>query len=256
MDDRFITPTKLCIFNSKRTSVKSVLFGCEAWRTTQTMQQKIQTFRNTCLWRIYKIQWQEKIRNEDLWEWTEQEPVAKQILQRKWGWIGHTLRKQAYSTTRQVLTWNPQGKRKRSWPHNNWRWDPEAELKQQGANWSGMTRAAQNRVRWRGIVDGLCSTGSDGHKFVTPTNLNTTPHSIQIDRTLWEMFVGCFMSQQHASVFQGQICSAICTCCRTEIEIADQTISPSHSMLTRPTSPSAYPVSQGIWHGSNWSSIF
>ena len=31
-------------------------------------------------------------------------------------------------------------------------------------NWSGMTRAAQNRVRWRGIVDGLCSTGSDGHK--------------------------------------------------------------------------------------------
>ena len=40
----------------------------------------------------------------------------------------------------------------------------EAELKQQGTNWSGMARAAQNRVRWRGVVDGLCSTGSDGHK--------------------------------------------------------------------------------------------
>ena len=58
--------TKLRIFNS---SVKSVLlYGCETWRTTQTMQQKIQTFLNTCLRRIYKIQWQEKIRNEDLWE--------------------------------------------------------------------------------------------------------------------------------------------------------------------------------------------
>ena len=32
------------------------------------MQQKIQTFSNTCLRRIYKIQWLEKIRNEDLWE--------------------------------------------------------------------------------------------------------------------------------------------------------------------------------------------
>ena len=42
-----------------------------------------------------------------------QEPVAKQILRRKWGWIGHTLRKAASSTTRQALTWNPQGKRKR-----------------------------------------------------------------------------------------------------------------------------------------------
>ena len=152
----------VCIFNS---SVKSVLlYGCETWRTTQTMQRKIQTFFNTCLTRIYKIQWQEKIRNEELWERAGQEPVAKQILRRKWGWIGHTLRKPASSTTRQALTWNPQGKRKRGRPRNSWRRDTEAELKQQGTSWSGMTRAAQNRVRWRGVVDGLCSTGSDGHK--------------------------------------------------------------------------------------------
>ena len=154
--------TKLRIFNS---NVKSVLlYGCETWRTTQTMQQKIQTFFNTCLRCIYKIQWQEKIRNEELWERAGQEPVAKQILRRKWGWIGHTLRKPASSTTRQALTWNPQGKRKRGRPRNSWRRDTEAELKQQGTNWSGMTRAAQNRVRWLGVVDGLCSTWSDGHK--------------------------------------------------------------------------------------------
>ena len=98
------------------------------------MQQKIQTFLNTCLRRIYKIQWQEKIRSEDLWEWAGQEPVVKQILWRKWGWIGHTLRKPASSITRQALTWNPQGKRKRSRPRNSWRRDAEAELKQQGTS--------------------------------------------------------------------------------------------------------------------------
>ena len=153
--------TKLRIFN---TNVKSVLlYGCETWRTTQTMQQKIQTFFNTCLRRIYKIRWQEKIRNEDLWERAAQEPVAKQILRRKWGWIGHTLRKPAASTTRQALTWNPQEKRMRGRPHNSWKRDTEAELKQQGTNWTGMAIAAQNRVRWREFVDGLCSTGSDGH---------------------------------------------------------------------------------------------
>ena len=69
------------------------------------------------------------------------------------------------STTLQALTWNPQGKRKRGRPRNSWRRDTEAELKQQGTNWSGMARAAQNRVRWLGVVDGLCSTGSDGHKY-------------------------------------------------------------------------------------------
>ena len=92
-----------------------------------------------------------------------QEPVAEQILRRKWGWIGHILRKPASSTTRQALTWNPQGKRKRGQPRNCWRRDTEAELKQQGTNWSGMTRAAQNRVRWwRGEGGGGGGGGSGG----------------------------------------------------------------------------------------------
>ena len=142
--------TKLLIFNS---SVKSVLlYGCETWRTTQSMQQKVETFLNKCLRRIYNIQWQEKIRNEDLWERAGQEPAAKQILRRKWGWVGHTLRKSGSSTTRQALIWNPQGKRKSGWPRNSWRRNTEAGLKQQGTNWSGMARAAQNRVRWWGSL--------------------------------------------------------------------------------------------------------
>nr|KAG5686693.1 hypothetical protein BaRGS_013592 [Batillaria attramentaria] len=154
--------TKLRIFNS---NVKSVLlYGCETWRTTKTMQQKIQTFLNTCLRRIFNIRWPEKIRNEELWERAGQEPVAKQILRRKWGWIGHTLRKPASSTTRQALTWNPQGKRKRGRPRNSWRRDTEAELCKQGTNWTGVARLAQNRVRWRRVADGLCSTWSQGPK--------------------------------------------------------------------------------------------
>nr|KAG5686144.1 hypothetical protein BaRGS_024758 [Batillaria attramentaria] len=156
--------TKLRIFNS---NVKSVLlYGCETWRTTKTMQQKIQTFLNTCLRRIFNIRWPEKIRNEELWERAGQEPVAKQILRWKWGWIGHTLRKPASSTTRQALTWNPQGKRKRGRPRNSWRRDTEAELCKQGTNWTGVARLAQNRVRWRRVVDGLCSTWSQGPKSV------------------------------------------------------------------------------------------
>ena len=95
---------------------------------------------------------------------TGQEPVAKQILKRKWGWIGHTLRKSASSITRQALTWNPQGKRKRGLPRNSWRQAAEAELKQQGTDWTEAARSAQNRVRWRGVVDGLCSIWSHGPK--------------------------------------------------------------------------------------------
>ncbi|OOY36395.1 hypothetical protein BOV89_12810 [Solemya velum gill symbiont] len=156
------TRTKLRIFNS---NVKSVLlYGCETWRTTKNIQNKIQTFINNCLRRIFNIKWPEKIRNEDLWERAGQAPVAEQIVRRKWGWIGHTLRKPAANTTRQALTWNPQGKRKRGRPRNSWRRDTETEMELQGTNWNGIAQAAQNRVRWRGVVDGLCSTLSYGPK--------------------------------------------------------------------------------------------
>ncbi|XP_068757993.1 uncharacterized protein [Montipora capricornis] len=149
------TRTKLRIFNS---NVKSILLSeCETWQTTKTIHT---TEDSHILQRLSEAP--EKIRNEDLWERAGQKPVIKQILRRKWGWIGHTLRKAASSTTRRTLTWNPQGKRKRGRPRNSWSRDTEAVMKQKGSNWTGLAREAQNKVRWRGVVDGLCSTRNDG----------------------------------------------------------------------------------------------
>lgn len=65
---------------------------------------------NTCLRCIFNNRWPEKIWNEDLWEQAGQELVVKQILRRKWDWIGHTLRKPASSTTCQALTWTRRGR--------------------------------------------------------------------------------------------------------------------------------------------------
>ena len=156
------TSTKIRIFNS---NVKSVLlYGSETWRKTEVIQRKIQTFINNCLRRIYNIRWPEKIRNEDLWQRAGQDPVYEQIVRRKWGWIGHTLRKPSSSITRQALTWNPQGKRKRGRPRNSWRRDTLAELQRVGMTWKEAERAAQSRVRWRIVIDGLCSTTGEGPK--------------------------------------------------------------------------------------------
>ena len=68
-------------------------------------------------------------------------------------------------------------------------------------------------------------------------------------------FVGCLTSQQHASVSQGRICTDNFTCCHTEIEVADQTFHLTQSQYTdtRPTSPSADPITPGAWQGSHWS---
>ena len=61
--------------------------------------------------------------------------------------------------------------------------------------------------------------------------------------------IGCFTSQQHASVSQARICSDKCMCCHTEMEEADQTfhLTQSQCTFTWPTSPSADPIAPSAW---------
>ena len=146
--------TKVKIFN---TNVKTVLlYGAETWKTTASLTQKVQTFINTCLRKILKIKWPNTINNKELLERTHQVPIDEDIIKKRWRWIGHTLRKPPGSTTRQCLTWNPQGKRKRGRPKNTWRRELEADMQNMGYTWKQLERKAQDREEWKVLVDGLC----------------------------------------------------------------------------------------------------
>ena len=98
-----------------------LLCGSETWRTNVTTMKKIQTFINTCLRRILRVRWPVIISNQNLWERTKQQPVGEDILQKRWRWVGHILRKPTSSTTSRALTWNTQRKRKRGRPRNTLR---------------------------------------------------------------------------------------------------------------------------------------
>ena len=67
--------------------------------------------------------------------------------------------------------------------------------------------------------------------------------------------VGCLTSQQYASVSQGRICTDNIMCCHTETEVADQTFYLIQSQYTDTglTSPSADPITPGVWQGNHWS---
>ena len=148
--------TKIRLFN---TNVKSVLlYGAESWRINKTTLIRIQTFVNHCLRRILQKYWMDRVSNKDLWDRTHQVQIEIEILKRRWGWLGHTLRKPITNITRQALMWNPQGKRKRGRPKNTWRRDLEADIKQTGNGWQQLEWIAQDRRRWRNVVDGLCSS--------------------------------------------------------------------------------------------------
>lgn len=145
--------TKIRIFN---TNVKSVLlYGCETWKTTKSIIDKLQVFINNCLRYILTIWWPNKISNVELWRRMNQEQIHNEIKSRKWGWISHTLRKDPRNKARQALDYNPQGKRKPGRPKSNWRRSTLDELTKTETSWQEVKTIAQKRVRWRSMVDAL-----------------------------------------------------------------------------------------------------
>ena len=69
------------------------------------------------------------------------------------------------------------------------------------------------------------------------SNSVETGSSLQQQRRLPLLFLGCLTPQQHASVSQGRICSYNFTCCHTEIEVADQTFHLTNHSILRPGQP-------------------
>ena len=153
------TNTKIRIFN---TNVKTVvLYGAERWRTTKAIIQKIQVFINSCLRKILRIRWPDTISNNLLWETTNQIPVEEEITKRC-KWIGYKFRKSPNCVTRQALTWNPEGQRRRGRPKNTLSRELETDMRRMNKNWIELEWKAHDRVGWRMLVGGLFSIG--GHR--------------------------------------------------------------------------------------------
>lgn len=157
---QYSTNIKLKLYQS--CVVSTLLYGAECWRMTEADLSKLRSFHTTCLRRIQRIFWPEKIPNEDLLRRCQQQDMGTIITNRRWNWIGHTLRKDPQSITRTALHWTPDGKRKRGRPRTTWRRTVEGEMKAMQHSWNSLTRLAQDRQKWRNFVAALHTTGCNG----------------------------------------------------------------------------------------------
>jgi hypothetical protein len=126
-------------------------------KISKTITAKLQVFINKCLRKILRIFWSDQITNKELLKRTKQPTLDLQIRKRKWGWLGHKLRKLSDVIARQAIEWNPQGKRGRGRPRNTWRRTALEEAKGVYKTWAEIKTDAKNRVRMRILVEALCS---------------------------------------------------------------------------------------------------
>ena len=147
--------TKLRLFKSN--VLTSLLYGAESWKMTKTIAKKLEVFQRKCLRRIVRVCWPNTISNEDLYDMTATRPITEEIKRRRWRWIGHVLRLPPTAIARVALRWTPDGRRGRGRPKETWRRTVETEMKQQGWTWGFLERAAQDRSKWKDLVEALCA---------------------------------------------------------------------------------------------------
>ena len=154
--------TKLRLYQS--CVLSTLLYGSECWRMTQSDLNKLATFHTKNLRRILRISWPETISNQQLLARCKQESMDTIIMQRRWRWLGHVMRKEQDNITRTALHWTPEGKRRRGRPKNTWRRTVESELKTLNHTWGSVQRLAQNRQEWRSFVAALHARRHNGHE--------------------------------------------------------------------------------------------
>ncbi|VDP39510.1 unnamed protein product [Schistosoma margrebowiei] len=74
-------------------------------------------------------------------------PTEEEIRERRWKWIGHTVRKSSNCITRPALTWNPEWKWKGGRPKNTLHWEMET-CKRMNSNWKGLPRTELDSECW------------------------------------------------------------------------------------------------------------
>jgi len=123
---------------------------------------KLSTFHTKSLRKILRIFWPQTISNKDLLSWCEQEGMGTIIMQRRWRWIGHVIRKDNESITKTALYWTPEGRRKCGRPKNTWRRTVKTELRGLNQSWNEIQQLAKDRQKWRNFVAALHASGHNG----------------------------------------------------------------------------------------------
>lgn len=127
--------TKIKTYNSNFLSPR--LLGVDCWRVTQRHSQRM-----SCLKMVRRIYWPKNITNKELYQGTGQWDITMVIMQRRWRWIGHVMRKDQASITRTALRWTPDsGRLKRSHLQETWRMI-KAEMKHTGKTWKELDMTA------------------------------------------------------------------------------------------------------------------
>ena len=129
------------------------LYACESWALTAELEKITRAFEMRCYHRRLNILYKDHVTNEEVRRkiqaaFGKYDELLTVVKKRKRRWFGHVSRSSGLAKT--ILQGTVKGKKRRRGRQEK-RW--EDNIKEwTGMNFASLTRAAENRTRWRGIV--------------------------------------------------------------------------------------------------------
>ena len=117
------------------------------------------SFQFTCLRRILRIRWPQKICNEEIEKITRVSKIIKELRRRGWNWIGHVLRKAQNNDCLVAMGWQPEMERAVGCPKTTWRWPVGKERRREGwRSWNEIWGLVKDRAEWKKKPAALCAS--------------------------------------------------------------------------------------------------
>jgi hypothetical protein len=138
-----------------------VLYGCETWSLTVREEHKLRVFENRVLRRIFGPKrdgvtggWR-KLHKEELHNLYSSPSIITIMKSRSMRWAGHVARMGEKRNMYRLLIGKPEGKRPLGRWKRRWMDNIKMDLLKVGLNVADCIGLAQERYRWRALVNSV-----------------------------------------------------------------------------------------------------
>ena len=138
-------PVKLKGKVYKTVSRPAMLYGAETWATTKRQEKRIEVTEMRMLRWMCGVTRKDKIRNEHIRGTTRVAQASKKIIERRFIWYGHVMRRDGEHKLRKVMRAVIPGKMKRGRPKTRWKDACQRDLQTTGLRAGEET----DRAMWR-----------------------------------------------------------------------------------------------------------
>ena len=151
---------KMKVFNTVVLPV--LLYGATTWALTKTEEKRLDAFEMRMLRCIMGVRWDDFVRNEDIRARLCQPPVSMKLRRARLKWFGHVERMGEERQVKGVMNAVMEGRRPVGRPRTRWKDVLRRDLRSSGLSLGEAAAEAQDRDRWKTIVQASCDYSAAG----------------------------------------------------------------------------------------------